>query len=375
MKKWIAMLLALSMVLSLAACGGSGDQPAAAQETQAQQTTETIAPETTVPEETQAAVSNAVVEYYMEKADEVVVNETSVTFTDDSGRGELTIEKNPQNVAVLYGSLTCLWYEAGGTAQILIGGKSNASLYEEQIGRNILDDEGITIVAESNSGSNWDVESIIAQKPDLIVCSMGMTGYETIGAVAQAAGIPVIGIQYDAVQDYLKWFKVFCNLSGRPELWDEIAEATAEKIIDIVTRVPADVEAPRVLALSVTKDLKAYGTEAAVGTILKEMGAVNVADTDPEKSFSSVEIDLEQIYALDPDIIVVVNRSTDNATQEGLEEMLGDNEVWNSLDAVKDGKLYYLDTRLFFFKPNWRYQEAYMTIAKILYPDALGAME
>ena len=41
-------------------------------------------------------------------------------------------------------------------------------------------------------------------RPDVV--STGMKGYSTISGPAAAAGIPVIGINYDAVQDYLKWF-------------------------------------------------------------------------------------------------------------------------------------------------------------------------
>ena len=49
------------------------------------------------------------VEYYLAEANEVVITDTHVTFTDDSGRGEISIAKNPQNAAILYGSFACLW--------------------------------------------------------------------------------------------------------------------------------------------------------------------------------------------------------------------------------------------------------------------------
>lgn len=364
MKKWIALLLALTLAVSMTACGSSGSETA-------QAPAETAAPETTAP----AVVDNTLVEYYMQKANEVVITDTHVTFTDDSGRGEISIEKNPQNAAVLYGSLTCLWYEAGGTAQLAIGGSSNTTLYNEQIGRDIAEDEGVTVVADSNAGSKWDVEAIIAHNPDLIVCSMGMTGYETIGATAEAAGIPVIAIQYDHVQDYLKWFKVFCNLTGHPELWEDVANATAEKIIEVVSQVPTDVEAPKVAALGVVSgSLRAYGTTAAMGTILDELGGTNVFD-DGTAPFESVDIDLEQLYAANPEIIVINQRAAAGETKQQLEELVGGNPVWEDLDAVKNGRVYWLEKGLFHNKPNHRYQEAYLIMAQILYSDTFGAAE
>ena len=363
MKKLIALLLAMIMVLSMAACNNTNVNPTEDNKlTEPDPTVET----TTAP--TEPPIDNTIIEYYMAKANEVVVTDTHVTFTDDSGRGEISIEKNPKNAAILYPSFTCLWYETGATAPLIIGGKSGIELYNEQIGRDITKDEGVTVVSDSSSGGSWDVEAIIAYKPDLIVCSMGMKGYSTIGSAAEAANIPVIAIQYDHVQDYLKWFKVFCNINGHPKAWEAVANATAEKIIEIVSKVPADAVAPKVAILGVVSGkLRAYGTEAAAGTILNELGGINVFD-DGSAPFESVDIDLEQLYAAAPEIILINQRGDKGATEEQLMEIVGGNAVWEGLDAVKKG-IIYLDKGLFHNKPNHCYEESYQTMAKILYPE------
>ena len=372
MKKLIALLLAMIMVLSMAACGNTNADPT--EGAKELETPTAAANEPTVaPTEPEAVVDNTLVEYYMQKANEVVVTDTHVTFTDDSGRGEISIEKNPKNVAVLYPSLTCLWYETGATAPLIIGGKSGIELYNEQIGRDITKDEGVTIVSDSSSGGSWDVESILAHNPDLIVCSMGMKGYSTIGSTAEAANIPVIAIQYDHVQDYLKWFKVFCNINGHPEAWEAVANATAEEIIEIVSKVPADVEVPKVAVLGIVSGvLRAYGTEAAAGTILNELGGINVFD-DGSAPFESVDIDLEQLYAANPDIILINQRGDKGATEEQLNEIVAGNPVWEGIPAVQKG-IIFLEKGLFHNKPNHRYQEAYLTMGQILYPEVFGEL-
>ena len=374
MKKLIALLLMFALVLSMAACGGS--KPASTPDKSAATSTPTTPDKSTQPatpsEPEKPALDNTLVEYYMQKANEVVVTDTHVIFTDDSGRGEISIEKNPKNAAVLYPSLACLWYETGATAPLLIGGKSGIELYMEQIGRDITTEEGVTIVSTSSSGSSWDVEAILALKPDLIVCSMGMKGYSTIGKVAEAANIPVIAIQYDHVQDYLKWFKVFCNLTGHAEAWDEIANASAEKIIEVVSKVPADAEAPKVAILGIVSGkLRAYGREAAAGTILNELKGINVFD-DGTNSFESVDIDLEQLYAAAPEIILINQRGDAGETEKQLNDIVAGNPVWEGLDAVKNG-IIFLEKGLFHNKPNHRYQEAYLVMAEILYPDVFAA--
>ena len=120
---------------------------------------------------------------FLEKADQVIVEADSVTFEDASSE-TVTIQKNPQKTVNLYGSFTTLWYEAGGTVEGCIGGDSAITLYQEYIGRDITQDEGVTVVATSSSGKKWDVESIVALQPDLIICSTAMSGYSTIQAPA-----------------------------------------------------------------------------------------------------------------------------------------------------------------------------------------------
>lgn len=363
MKRLTAMLLALYMVFSVTACG-SAPAASSAPESSSQSVQPSQSSEAAVEE-----VNNEVVEYYMNKANEVEVTDTHVIFSDDGSGEVLTIEKNPEKVAVLFGSLACLWYEAGGTVQLAVGGKSASTTYKEQIGRDITQDEGVLVVTESSSGTSWDIETILAENPDLIICSTGMKGYATISGPAQAAGIPVVGINYDAVQDYLKWFKVFCNLNGQPELWDSIAEATAQDIIDVVSNVPEVEVAPEAIILVLSSDvLKAYTYDSQPGVILAELGGVNLVDPNQEGAAASIEISLEDIYALDPDMIFLSEFG--DTTLETLNELYGEDPVWQALTAVQEGRLYNLEKMLFHNKANKNYNQSYRTMAGYLYPDS-----
>lgn len=374
MKKIISSVLAIVMSFSLAACSsqqaGQKDPentPAASDPVNTPENTPNGANIPAQSSEPANDVDNETVAYYLSKSEEVKVTDTHVTFTDDGSGEEMSVAKDPKKVAVLFGSIASLWYEAGGTVQVGVGGKSAITTYKEQIGRDITQDEGFVVVTESSSGTSWDVEAIIAEKPDLIVCSIGMKGYSTISGPAAAAGIPVIGINYDSVQDYLKWFKVFCNLNSKPELWDEVAEKTANDIIDIVSKVPEVEKAPTAIILVISSGkLRAYSLDSQPGVMLNELGGVNVLDPNGE-GFSATDIDVEQIYALDPDIIFLSGFG--DITMDTLLEMHKDNPVWASLRAVKDGKLYFLDKGLFHNKANHRYNESYRIMAEFLYPD------
>ncbi len=308
---------------------------------------------------------------FLAEANEVIINEDSVTFKDGNAEdgATITIAKNPKNVVNLYASFTTLWYEAGGTVTGCIGGDSAMELYEEYIGRDITQDEGVTTVATSAAGKKWDVETILNLQPDLIICSKAMSGYDTISAPAEAANVPVIVVDYEDFADYLKWFKVFCNINGQPELWDTVAMEALEQAVDVLANIQSE-EGPTVLAMFVTEDsISANTGNTVVGGMLQAMNAVNIADNwENTTGAERLEMNMETVYAADPDIIVV-QAHADEAAQY-IEDAYGNNPVWQSLSAVQNGQVYYLEKELFHNKPNSRFAQAYEKLAEILYQEA-----
>lgn len=306
---------------------------------------------------------------FLALADEVTVNETSVTFTD-ANNNTVTINKNPQKVYNLYASFTTLWYEAGGTVAGCIGGSSSIDLYQQYIGRDITADEGITVVATTSSGSKWSVESIISGQPDLIICSTAMSGYSTISSPAEAAGIPVIAVSYDSLSDYLKWFKVFCNLTGKPELWDSIATKTVDDVVEVLMEIPLENNPTVFCMFSGTTKFQANLSSTVVGSMVKMMRATNIADSwFTETGATRVDINLETVFAGQPDMILVQCHSDTEEVTGFMNDIYGDNPVWEAIPAVKENKIFFLEKVLFHNKPNSRFAEAYQKLAQILYPD------
>jgi len=305
--------------------------------------------------------------YFLEKADEVEVTETSVIFTDALSHEPKEIKKSPKTTVGLYASLTTLWYEAGGSVSGCIGGNSAQTLYGETVGRDITADDGMTVVSNAANPKKWDIEQIIALRPSLIICSTAMGGHTTIDAPAKAAGIPVIAAEYDDFRDYLKWFKVFCNLTGHPELWDSIAEGVLDEVVSIIGRLPEG-EEPSVFAMFAdSESLQANTSNTVVGEMLRLMHALNIADMHNASGAERITIGLEAVYAADPDLIIIQCHTDTETAKKTVEDTYGTSEVWNSLRAVREGRVYYLEKTLFHNKPNSRFAEAYSVLADILY--------
>ena len=383
MKKIFAMLLCLCMLVGVfTACAtkkpdSTDDTTVTTKGTETTSTTDTgktePADKDDDKEKENEALKAKLKEDFLKAANEVIVTEDSVTFKDATSTdgSTVTVKKGIGNVVNIYASFTTLWYEAGGSVIGCIGGSSSQALYLEYIGRDITADEGMTVVATSSSGKKWDTEQIVALKPELIICSTAMSGFSTIEKPAKAAGIPVIAVKYDDFSDYLKWFKVFCNLSGHPELWDSIAMKSLDDVVNVLCEIP-DENAPRVFSMFANASkLDANTSATVVGGMVTAMKAKNIVDGwDNASGAERLEINLETVFAADPDIIIVQCHAGTDAAQEQVEKTYGSNPVWQSLRAVKNGKVYYLEKSLFHNKPNSRFAKAYQKLAEILYPDA-----
>ncbi len=309
----------------------------------------------------------AMKQHFLQLADEVTVTEDSVIFTDAVSAQPMEIKKTPGRTAILYGSLVTLWVEAGGRADGIVGGSSAAELYDTVIGRDISQDAGVTVLAENSAGKSWSTESIVAFRPDVIICSTAMSGYKTIAGPAAAAGIPVIAVDYNDFADYLKWFKVFCHLNDRADLWDGVAVSALDEVVDIICRTPGNrKQGPKVFSVfeGTGSTLAANTSATVIGAMIAQLGGVNIADGGGTNGVEHISINLEAVYAADPDLIVIQGHGGAQT-----QNVYGGNAVWQVLRAVKSGRVVDLDPSLFHNKPNRRFSEAYRTLAEMLYPE------
>ncbi len=362
--KVLSVLIAGIMLLSAVACGQKTDVDS----TSSVSISENLESKTESDKDKNDEITN-IRNSYMDAADKVVVDENSVTFTDDSGRESITINKNPKKVAILYASHTCLWYEAGGVANGVIGGKSAIELYNEQIGRDITQDAGMEVLATSSSAKTWKIENIIATKPDIIICSTAMSGYKTIKDAAENANIPVIAVKYSGLSDYLKWFKVFCNINSKPELWDTVANKTLDKVAETIVNIPT-YKSPKVVSLLASTDGKSKVNckSTDMGALISELKATNIADKwDKTGKATRLDLNMEALYAENPDIILIQCISSEDLAKEIVERDFSSNPVWKELQAVKNNKVYFMPNNLFHHRPNGKYGEAYAYMADVLY--------
>ena len=291
----------------------------------------------------------------------------TITFTDDTGRESVTVKKRPKKVAVFYSSYASMYDELGGKIDLIIGGDNAVEVYKFQRGKDIT--EGKNVIVTSPSGKNWDVEKIIAEKPDLIICAITSDAYKTIEGPAKAAGIDVIGISFNGVRDYAKWAYIYTSLNDNQEAFDNVALKTIEGKKKIIDQVPIRDHKPHVLSIMpVAKGIKGNYTQSDLGTILQDLGCQNQLGGEVEKGASPrVDISIEDIVMMDPEYIFIQCMYSEDYAKESVEKYLSSTDAWAKIDAVANNHVYYLPRGLFHNKPNSKYVDAYQMIFDYLY--------
>ena len=272
--------------------------------------------------------------------------QSDVTFTDAMGY-PVTVQ-SWNRVVSLYGSFAEAWTLAGGTL---------AATTEDAIKERGLDLGTDIAVIGTNQDPN--TEEILAQNPDFVILNAEVSAQAALHEVLQEAGVP----------------HAFCDMSGVEDLYEQNGLAVQQQISDVLELVQnAKLPAPDVLLLrAYSSGCKAKGSDNMTGAMLKDLGAINIADADD----SLLEnLSMENIIADDPeDIFVVTMGASQQKALDWLAENLQANPAWSGLSAVQSGHYYLLDKALFHYKPNARWGESYRTLAALLYPQLADQLE
>lgn len=276
-----------------------------------------------------------------------------VTFEDALGR-EIQVS-DPERVVTLLGSFCDEWLLAGGS----VVGTASDSFTGFDLG---LDES----VVDIGSHMEPDAEKIIGLDPDFVIASAALDSQKELLDTLENAGITVAYFSINSFEDYLESLKIFTQITGRDDLYEENGIQVSKQIEAAKSRI--DGRKPTVLFIrAAASSVKVKGSEGTVGgEILADLDTVNIADSESLLE----DLSMEAIIMADPEYIFVTTQGSDTeAALANVEELLTSNPAWDSLSAVQNGNYYVIDKALYNSKPNARWGEAYEKLAEIIYSE------
>ena len=73
-----------------------------------------------------------------------------------------------------------------------------------------------------------------------------------------------------------------------------------------------------------------------------------------------------------PEMIFITSMGKLSEIKKNMDETMASNPAWQSLEAVKNGRIYYLPQDMFLLSPGVHYPEAVELMAKCVYPDVFA---
>lgn len=273
-----------------------------------------------------------------------------ITFTDSMDR-TVTVA-NPQRVGICSGSLAECW--------LLAGGEITAVTRDAVTERNLeLPDNYIDL----GSLKEPSAEAILAADLDFVILMSSLPNHVALAETLEKTGTAYAYFDVENFADYLELMKIFTDITGRSDLYEANAAALQPQIEATIESGKRE-DAPTVLILRISSSrVKVLDSSFMVGGMLKEFGCVNIADSDGSLL---TELSLEAIVQADPDYIFISCMGELAEGQAQLEASLTSNPIWNTLQAVKNNRVFWLDKELFHQKPNARWGESYEILAELL---------
>ena len=276
-----------------------------------------------------------------------------IRFTDDTGV-EVSLSSAPRRVAVLFSSYAEIWQTAGGMVAVTVG---------ESVTRGLVSAD--TPLVDAGAGKTINTELLLSLSPDLVIASCDIPAQSRAASLLREAGVPTALFRVECFADYLRVLDIFTRITGHREAYEQYGQAQAERIDTLLSSLPE--EHPSVLFLragSTASATKSKRTdEHFAAAMLSELGAVNVADGSPALSSG---LSLEAVLLADPHAIFITTMGDEAAARAYMESLLA-TDAWQTLTAVREGRVYFLSKDLFQYKPNGRWADAYQALWELLY--------
>lgn len=218
-------------------------------------------------------------------------------------------------------------------------------------------------------GNELNIEEVLRLNPDIVIGASGETADKL-----RAAGVPAITVSasdwnFDPIETYKQWIRLFDQIFGKEGDSDIVFETSTAIYDDIQERVSEIEEADRkkilflfqytdtAIQVSGPKHFGQYWATAA--------GGINVGQ---DLDGSAVVVNMEQVYAWNPDIIFISNFTP--AQPEDLYTNAIANDVWDEVNAVKNHQVYKMPLGLYrTYVPGPDTPITLQWLAKTVYPE------
>ncbi|MFI7342464.1 ABC transporter substrate-binding protein [Streptomyces sp. NPDC050085] len=259
------------------------------------------------------------------------------THTVKTAMGDVKVKNNPQRVVVL----DTAELDSAITLGVKPVGATRAGA--EQAFLSYLPQSQTTGITEVGEIANPNLEKIAGLKPDLILSSKIRDGqrYQQLSAIAPTVLTESTG--YPWKQN----FRTHADALGKKPRAEQAIKRYETHVAAVTKALGGKAKAAgtqvNVVRFVEGADIRIYGKQNYIGTILADVGVGRPAVTDKAKDGFSYDVSPEQIDKADADVIFT---STYGSPGKAKVTETTTSGLWRGLKAVRDDRVFQVDDEL-----------------------------
>ncbi|WP_339247850.1 ABC transporter substrate-binding protein [Paenibacillus sp. FSL R10-2796] len=210
-----------------------------------------------------------------------------------------------------------------------------------------------------------DLEVVTKLEPDLVLGAESLRS--TLDKSLEGIDLQKAYLRTESFEDLKLSLKVLGTYFNKK---DEM-NAALTKILNKeneLSQLAEGKELPSVLLVIGTADsFMVMSEKSYLGSLVKKLGADNIATSVLQVTDTYSPINMENIVAADPDIILVLASGDHGATEDKFKKEIEKNETWTKLSAYANNKINILDYSVFGVTSIINAETALTEIAKYFY--------
>ena len=275
------------------------------------------------------------------------------TITDDNGR-TVNFDKKPERIVVTSASFLEPLYAVGGT----VVGRPDSKSKIPDAAKNVTSIGRVYQI---------DAEKVLSLTPDLVILNKGMN--EKLVETLAANNVNTLVLDMKTYDDVKREIGIFAALTGEKEKGEQLTSKMDADIAAVRASIPQDKKRVAIIH-STGQGLSVQLDGSIAGSIVNMLGWENTAAgmTALDKNPDAAPYSMETLVAQNPDIIFVTSMGEEAEIRASMEAMFAESPAWQSVTAIRDGRVYYLPQEMFLFSPGIAYPEAVKYMARLVYP-------
>lgn len=282
-----------------------------------------------------------------------VENSNGAIKITDFAKREVQFNEPPKEVAALGSGDVAIM----GAFGIKVVGKPTLTGSEEE--------ESLKDVQEVGTTHEINYEQIALLQPNVVLGNVAFNQDDV--ASIENVGAKVVLTEANSIQDIKKQITLYGKMLQQEDKATQINQDLDLKLEEIKATLTSSEKRVLIVYGAPGTYMAALGNSLS-GDILSTAGGVNIASDYPalENFPQYAQINTERVVEANPDAVLLITHGNPEEIKKGFLKEMEQSSSWNSLKAVKEGRVEVLPSKLFGSNPGTNVTEAVSYMVELL---------